>query len=234
MTLALACLHTTSAKLNMNHICALVNDGIRIASFDACEAYYVCQNGIATRQDCPPNNYFDKESQSCLPQKQVKCLAPSNVPCSGYNYGSWAPVSGSCTDFYYCSLNGPERSSCPFGEYFNPQLEACVYPTQYPCSVESSETGSTNVAGDSLVNSSESSEEISDSTTITLPLNLCNFFSNSMFFGSPSNCNGWNKCNDNIMQSGICPNGLMYNVLTMTCDYAAQVSCRQVKHHLIL
>ncbi|XP_061402717.1 peritrophin-48-like [Musca vetustissima] len=225
-SLALAT-HGFSNKFNMNHLCALVNDGLMISSLDACDAYYECQGGKAARRICPTNSIFSKEHQSCMPQDQVQCAISSSVPCSGYTVGSWAPVAGSCTDFYYCSQTGPMRASCPYGEYFNPVKQACVYPGEYPCS-----GSSTGMGVDTDISIEDGSGEAADgssiSITITLPLNLCNFIPNGIFFGSPSACSGWNKCVDNVLQSGICANGMEYNVLTMMCEYPQVVTCSQV------
>ncbi|XP_013117386.2 peritrophin-48 [Stomoxys calcitrans] len=215
-------LRGTSGQLNMNHVCALVNNGLMIGSMEYCDTYYVCQNGKATHQQCASGYYFNKESQVCQPQDQVQCLAANAAPCSGFAVGQWAPVAGSCTDFYYCSLNGPERSTCPYGEYFNPTTQSCVYADQYNC-MQAAPPSEPDTTG---TNSAEDSTE--ESISVSLPINLCILIQAGIYFGSPSSCSGWNKCNNGVMISGICPNGLEYNVLTMSCDYASSVTCSQV------
>ncbi|XP_073841560.1 peritrophin-48 [Musca autumnalis] len=223
-----ACSQGLPSKFNMNHLCALVNDGLMISSLDACDAYYECRGGRAIRQICSSGYIFSKEDQICRPQEEVQCAVSSSIPCSGYQVGAWAPVAGSCTDFYYCSQTGPERATCPYGEYFNPLKQACVYPNQYSCAAGSTADSDANVSVEigSGEDTSDTGAEIS--ITITLPLNLCNFIPSNLFFGSPSDCTGWNKCIDGVMQSGICPNDLEYNVLTMMCEYPQTVTCSQV------
>lgn len=206
----------------MDHVCALVNDGLMIADHATCDTYYMCQGGKATVQSCSPGNYFSKETQNCVAQDQVRCAAASSVPCSGYALGSWAPVSGSCTDFFYCSASGPQRSTCPNGEYFNPLQQACVYPDQYYCVANS---GSSDSADSNTSTNNDSGETI----TITEPINLCIFIKNGIFFGNPATCNGWNKCVDDALVSGVCPDNLEYDVLTMQCVYPSGYSCSQVR-----
>lgn len=115
------------------------------------------------------------------------------------------------------------RASCPFGEYFNPVKQACVYPSDYNC-VEATPEVDTNISVEDGSGDSGSSISI----TISLPLNLCNFIPGGLFFGSASACNGWNKCVDGVLQSGVCSDGLVYNVLTMMCEYPQWVTCSQV------
>lgn len=200
----------------MNHICALVNDGLMIASNTACDAYYYCSGGQATLQNCNPGNYFSKEYQNCLPQDQVNCFVASQTPCLNAPVGTWAPVANSCSGFYYCGANGPQLSSCSNGQNFNPITQSCVYASSYPCSV----------AGE---DGNGQSDTASGEESVTVTVNLCNFIRNGVYFGNSANCDGWNKCVNNALISGVCPAGYLYNPEKMECDLPSYVTCSQVR-----
>ncbi|XP_075160769.1 peritrophin-48 [Haematobia irritans] len=223
LILAITICYASSAKLNMNHICDLVNDGLMISSAASCDTYYACRGGKATRQICAPGYFFDKEIQMCAPQDQVQCLAANAPACSGYSLGEWAPVMGSCTDFYYCSTNGPLRSNCPDGEYFNPTIQQCVYASSYNCMQSAAPAPpSSGESTDSL------GDEVVEDVDLTVPVNMCIFIQSGIFFASADACTSWNKCENGVMIDGICPNGLEYNVITMSCAYPSSVTCSQV------
>lgn len=209
--LALCCATSVSAQLNMNNICLLVGDGYQIASENSCTDYYSCSGGVATQQSCGSSLYFSKDQQACVPSSQVNCLAAGSAPCEGRQLGTWAPMANSCSGYYYCGANGPQAGFCPGGENFDSVSQSCQYSDVYGCSVNGG-------SGDSADGGA------------TVTVNLCSFIQNGVYFGSASNCAGWNTCNNNIMTSGACSNNLVYNVHLRTCDYASDWGCSQVTY----
>ncbi|XP_037939228.1 peritrophin-48-like [Teleopsis dalmanni] len=211
LALVLGCI---ASSPNMNHICALLPDQTKIASASACDSYYLCTGGVALLQTCSASQSFNKDTQQCVPASQVNCFNGSvGNPCDGRAVGTWAPVSESCSDFYYCSAKGPERSACPLGYHFNGVAQKCVFANQYPCSTTSASTA--------------------DAPGV-VTVNLCNYIQNGIYFGSPASCTNWNKCVNNVMTSGTCPTGYDYNVKISKCDYPTEVVCSQVTHDPLL
>jgi len=202
----LCCTLSPAAALNYNNVCALVPTNTMIASNDACNIYYQCNNGVATQQTCATGFSFSVQQQQCLPQSQVNCFANQSNPCEGRQIGTWAPKLGSCQEFYYCSATGPQLGACPNNLNFDANKQMCDYIT---------------------CQSTDSSDDSSESTT-TVVVNLCDFIQPHLYFGSPSACAGWNICQNGAMTSGTCRSGFLFNTNIMECDYPSDVTCIQV------
>ncbi|XP_037931835.1 peritrophin-48-like [Teleopsis dalmanni] len=198
---------------NMNNICALLPEKSKISAA-SCDSYYLCIGDVAQLQKCSGSQHFNKDTQQCLPADQVNCFdGTAEDPCNGRAVGTWAPVSDSCTDFYYCGANGAQRSSCPNGNHFHDGNQKCVHANQHPCTT----VGTNNPDEPPVVS-----------------VNLCNYIQNSIYFGSPASCNFWNKCVNNVMTSGTCPTGFDYNVKISKCDFPTEFVCSQLTHDPLL
>ncbi|KAH8303530.1 hypothetical protein KR018_000910, partial [Drosophila ironensis] len=188
-------------------LCLLVTNGDYVASQTNCSSYYQCQGSVATPMSCGSGLYFDKNSQQCVSTVPASCISASN-PCQGKAVGSFAASSTSCGGYYYCGASGPVSGQCPAGENFNPITMSCVYANQYTCTMTSGSSGNS-------------------STMVSL--NLCNLVENGIYFGNPSNCSSWNYCQNNVLRSGNCPTGMVFNVQQQTCAYRTiSSSCAQV------
>ncbi|XP_017012322.2 peritrophin-48 [Drosophila takahashii] len=206
LALLVACAAPATADVNVTALCLLVSNGNYVASQSDCSTYYQCQGSTFTTMSCPTGYYFDKNAQQCTGSVPSTCTS-STSPCLGKAVGTFAASSTSCGGYYYCGASGAQSGSCPAGENFNPTTQACVYKNNYPC------TDSTS--SDSL-------------STPSVALNLCNLVKDNLYFGSPSNCSGWNFCQDNILHSGSCGAGLVFNVQASNCGYRMTSSCSQV------
>ncbi|XP_016991144.2 peritrophin-48 [Drosophila rhopaloa] len=205
LALLVACAAPATADLNVTALCLLVRSGSYVASQTECSTYYQCQGSQVTTLTCPTGYYFDKNAQQCTGTVPSTCI-DSNNPCQGKAVGSFAGTTTSCGGYYYCGSSGAVRGNCPAGENFNPTTMACVYANNYPCRTSSD----------------------SDTAASVLTLNLCNLIKNGVYFGSPSNCSGWNFCQDNVLRSGSCAKGFVYNVAASNCGYQTISSCSQV------
>ncbi|XP_033157478.1 peritrophin-48 [Drosophila mauritiana] len=204
VALVIACAAPAAADVNVTALCLLVSNGNYVASQSDCSTYYQCQGSSFTTMSCPQGYYFDKNAQQCTGIVPSTCTSNSN-PCLGKAVGSFAASSSSCGGYYYCGASGAVSGNCPAGENFNPTTMACVYKNSYPCTE--------SAGGDS---------------TASVILNLCNLVKNGVYFGSPSNCSGWNYCQDNVLHSGSCEAGLVFNVQASNCGYKMASSCAQV------
>ncbi|XP_017080218.1 uncharacterized protein DDB_G0271670 [Drosophila eugracilis] len=205
VALLVACAAPATADLNVTALCLLVSSGNYVASQSDCSTYYQCQGSSYTTLSCPTGYYFDKNTQQCTGSVPSTCTSNTN-PCQGKAVGTFAASSSSCGGYYYCGAAGAVSGSCPTGENFNPTTMACVYKNNYPCSESSS----------------------SDSLSVSVALNLCNLIRDGLYFGSPTNCSGWNYCQDNVLHSGTCEAGRVFNVQAVNCGYKTSSSCSQV------
>ncbi|SPP84708.1 peritrophin-48 [Drosophila guanche] len=209
LLLLCACTAPAAANLNMSALCLTVPDGMFVSSQMDCSSYYHCQGATASLMSCSNGQYFNKDTQTCVASSQSTCASKSH-PCLGKTVGSFQPDSSSCGGYWYCGDSGAIYGSCPTGENFNPTTMACVYAYQYACS-------------QSVVDSSSGA-----SPGVEVALNLCSLIENGFYFGSASDCSGWNYCQDNVLHSGTCQNGLVFNVNGKSCGYRSPSSCAQV------
>ncbi|EDW99711.1 peritrophin-48 [Drosophila yakuba] len=204
VALVIAFAAPATADVNVTALCLLVRNGNYVASQLDCSTYYQCQGSSFTAMSCPQGYYFDKNAQQCTGSVPSTCTSNTD-PCQGKAVGSFAASSTSCGGYYYCGASGAVRGSCPAGENFNPTTMACVYRNNYPCT-----------------------ESSGSSSTVSVALKLCNLVENGVYFGSPSDCSGWNFCKDNVLHSGSCETGLVFNVQASNCGYKTASSCAQV------
>ncbi|XP_053956319.1 peritrophin-48-like [Anastrepha ludens] len=187
-----------SAEYDVNAVCTLVPNGVRIGSIESCQKYYVCSNGKALAYSCPSGTKFSKNEQICLNAANVECYLDNTSPCSGKSE-VFVPKSGSCSDWTYCK-NGQEISTgtCPNNLIF--QDGKCQYGY---CS-----TSTTNVDQDFKT--------------------VCQVMPNNIYFGSTLNCNKWQICKNEKLNGGFCKDNLVYNADSASCTYETESTCAYV------
>ncbi|XP_011179456.1 peritrophin-48 [Zeugodacus cucurbitae] len=189
-----------SAEYNVDGVCALVSNGVRIGSIDSCQRYYVCNNGKATANDCPPGTSFSKDEQNCLTETSVQCFISQGNPCARRNEG-FVPKSGTCNGWIYCK-NGKEAGSgqCAGKLIFN----------NGECTFGSCPSADSNGLFDANFKS------------------ICQIMMNDKYFGSSSDCGKWQVCKNDKLVTGFCQTGLAYDVATESCNYENENTCSQV------
>ncbi|EDW40180.1 GL25051 [Drosophila persimilis] len=207
LLLLCSCTAPAAANLNMSALCLMVPDGMFVSSQADCSSYYQCQGATASLMSCSNGQYFDKDAQMCVASSQSTCASKSQ-PCLGKAVGTFQADSSSCGGYWYCSASGALSGSCPAARTSIPPNRACVYPYQYACTVSTVDNGS--------------------GASLEVSLNLCSIIENGFYFGSASNCSGWNYCQDNVLHTGTCQNGLIFDVNGRSCGYRGSSSCAQV------
>ncbi|KAM7357677.1 peritrophin-48-like [Cochliomyia hominivorax] len=130
------------ADYDVEKYCQLVPDGTKFPSLDSCQTFYTCQpDGSTLKSNCPNNNVFDKNAQSCVTSSDGTCALKDN-PCKGFN-GEFAADGRDCHKWHYC-LNGKSESTglCPKGQMFDNKLQSCTYET---CSSDNNQDDITNI-----------------------------------------------------------------------------------------
>uniref|UniRef100_A0A034WNJ1 Peritrophin-48 n=1 Tax=Bactrocera dorsalis TaxID=27457 RepID=A0A034WNJ1_BACDO len=196
--LVLALANSISAEYNVNGVCTVVTDGLRIGSIDSCQRYYTCNNGIATPYDCPSGSSFSKDVQDCVAESEFQCTLNLSNPCTGAD-GTFVQKSGTCNGWIYCK-NGKEAGSgsCANNLIFSDGV--CKF-------------GSCSTVATALT---------SNFTTI------CQIMKNNKYFGSTKQCGKWQVCRNNKLVTGFCKDGLAYDVKTGSCVLEADYECAQV------
>jgi hypothetical protein len=68
---------TEPATSNVDYLCIGVPDNSYVKSYEACNQYYQCMNGIAFPLLCPQGQYFEMTRQTCDDAENVVCdLSP--------------------------------------------------------------------------------------------------------------------------------------------------------------
>ncbi|XP_037932088.1 peritrophin-48-like [Teleopsis dalmanni] len=138
---ALALLFICGATaVDVNNICGLVRNGMKIATGELCNQYYSCSDGVATLMNCSNSYYFDKDMQMCMPPSKVNCTNDAGNTdetinlctyiMNGMHFGS--PVS--CSDWNICKSNIMSTGSCSSGLYYNVHNGKCEDPADVSCS----------------------------------------------------------------------------------------------------
>lgn len=101
-----------------------------------CQAYFVCYNGEAHDQSCPPDLNFHEDAQLCD--------HPANFPCSNDNASNPVfncPAAGihlyaienSCTDYRFCFGGFLAVRQCAPGLLFDERLNRCNFAAAAGC-----------------------------------------------------------------------------------------------------
>lgn len=202
-----------------------------------CSKYYQCVGGDPFLLSCPRGLYFSVELRSCTTYDEANCVItppgtlpppptspgpPPSVSCDGVPNFRFVSSPRSCsvsinfkTDFiswicflfqqnYYQCIDGNAfLLSCPLDQHFDELRQTC----------------------DSVENVNCELTPTPPTTTIRPLLPSCENVENFQFIRSPSSCNEYFQCIDEIPFLLTCPRGLYFNERIQTCDQPANVDC---------
>jgi hypothetical protein len=149
---------------NCDDPCFGVPNSILVGRISAgCGVYYVCQNGIGSRRNCPDGFNFDFERQVCSHPDDFECVpnpptvptvppttttvsttaitttttttTPAPGPCAGYLSGTFIPYPpNGCGGYQRCE-NGISVSTgtCDNERYFSFETQTCDYKENVNC-----------------------------------------------------------------------------------------------------
>ncbi|XP_060654966.1 peritrophin-48 [Drosophila nasuta] len=130
LSFALIAFQSVNCAFDPESICSLVMDGIKMKDPRACDTWIECLNGSPISGSCDEGYFYERESQSCLPADEVKCI--SSNPCAAIETG-FAADPYSCNGYYYCREGQATLGECRAGYNYNPGLETCI--RDYPCTI---------------------------------------------------------------------------------------------------
>lgn len=93
-----------------------------------CQRYYLCQDGQAHLDSCPPNYLFNETLTLCDYAENVQCSAPippsepEGCPPRGERS---IPVAGSCTKYIFCKDGHEYERECANGTLFDENYRIC-------------------------------------------------------------------------------------------------------------
>ncbi|XP_078585736.1 uncharacterized protein LOC144867557 [Branchiostoma floridae x Branchiostoma japonicum] len=119
-------------KVTLSTVDAFSCDGLEDGDYTDpkdCSKYYACSNGIPTHMSCPPDLYFNEETDQCDYPENVDC--GDRFSCEGLEDGDYADPED-CTMYYSCTNGESNHMPCPEGLYFNEKTDQCDYPENVP------------------------------------------------------------------------------------------------------
>lgn len=195
-----------------------------------CQAFWRCQNGIATSNRCPNRLHFNEAAQLCdLPEnypcrggndedsevttQAINLDMPVNVddidaayPCYDRPNGYFVNNPKNCQAYWVCMAGEAHSGQCPPQYNFNQASQNCDYPENYPCG------GDHNHSGES--------DEDSDRP----PGNHCPD-SGIYAFLKEGSCEEFNFCFAGYHSIRRCANGLQFDQNSRQCNFPDVVRC---------
>ncbi|XP_055544551.1 uncharacterized protein LOC129729757 [Wyeomyia smithii] len=106
-----------------------------------CYRYYHCVDGISYPMICGSHLWFSLDSQSCESVDVIDCdgeTRPPDVPptegiCTGLENGRQVLHPDFCNQFYVCIEGVGFSQICPFGLWFDDELQSCASPPDVEC-----------------------------------------------------------------------------------------------------
>jgi len=150
------------------------NETIILPDAHNCTVYYLCSNGRAIPNVCPPGTLFNPEESVCVAEVDYECtlkpeeqyvklvrkpdgVCPERDPT---DESVFLPDKEDCTIYYECSNGIAIPMECPDNTYFNPSLNVCDDTGHAGCKASTS-TSTTS----STTSAPTTTEETTDLTT---------------------------------------------------------------------
>ncbi|KAH8261338.1 hypothetical protein KR044_007417, partial [Drosophila immigrans] len=143
LSIVLIALPAARCAFDPELFCTLVVDGTKMKDPRACDTWIECVNGAPISGSCDEGQFYDRQSKSCLPSDEIKCI--SSNPCAAVETG-FAVDPYSCNGYYYCREGKATLGECKAGYNFNPGLESCI--RDYPCTIGMDPNSICNILAD--------------------------------------------------------------------------------------
>lgn len=113
-------------------LCNGVADDQRVRSVSSCSDFIICSEGEPFPGFCNDHQWFDESRQLCDEIENVECDLdeftenPLSPECNGVRDFRLVRSRDSCTEHFVCVTNEiRERLTCPYGQWFDKDLQAC-------------------------------------------------------------------------------------------------------------
>ncbi|XP_013774373.1 uncharacterized protein LOC106459308 [Limulus polyphemus] len=172
-----------------------------------CDKYVECINGIAFIRQCKWGQKFDELRKTCI-SNNGGCEKLGKDPVCKKLDGLFAKKDD-CSKFYHCSNGIAYVKNCPASLLFNPRLKVCDWPWNV------------NDCGVDLVPDPDPICEVN--LDIKCPSCACRV-------PDPRDCGSFYECtSDGKPCKKICPAGLKFNAIKMTCDKPENYDCTVIE-----
>ncbi|XP_076348053.1 uncharacterized protein LOC143245576 [Tachypleus tridentatus] len=187
-----------------------------------CSRYYVCAYGRRELRNCPEGMKFNIVTRQCEDPSSVSCTAPQVLGafrCLQGDEGIYVDVSSNCKRWHECWDNVGETYRCPAGRWFNAFTRSCDGSTDNQCEN----------------NGVESVRPYSFESRIIRVLQKtktsfgCQAKRNGFYTLGEENCRLFHICANGQTFSYMCPEDLVYNPDSESCDDPIRVNCEQIK-----
>ncbi|KAH8404539.1 hypothetical protein KR222_011851 [Zaprionus bogoriensis] len=136
----------TGSTFDPEALCLLATNGTKMNDPRHCNTWVQCIDGLPVSGSCGASEFYDRETQACVPSGDVKCL--SSDPCAALPNG-FAADPYSCNGYYYCRNGTGTRGECNTGLNYNPGTEACI--RDYPCGTKPDPDALCNILADGVI-----------------------------------------------------------------------------------
>lgn len=180
------------------NFCIGKENGLQIADKENCDAYYVCLNNEAVKQECPEGSYFNGEGcvpGECPDDSTTTTTTPATgCDCSdGSKNGQLVADKDNCRKYFVCDNGVLIPGDCLKGNYFNSTLEVCQADTE-------------NICPDSSAPDCDCDGQLIEDT---------------------ENCNKYYVCKNGEWQSETCPSGEYFDTTCGNCAPDTENVCPQ-------
>ncbi|XP_043210478.1 chondroitin proteoglycan 2-like [Amphibalanus amphitrite] len=157
----------------------------------------------------------------CLTALVCCALSAPTAPCPATSPDQQVFVTSnsSCAEFYLCSNGVPHLLVCPGDLYFNPATRRCDYRHNVPCDLAAPPAAAVSApAGQRAHHPAVSSAPVCPDPPGRYPA----------LFPNPDSCSTYYMCAGTTAVLMPCPEGLLFNNDTWTCDFPSNVVCPEL------
>jgi hypothetical protein len=219
-----------------------------------CNKYYLCTNGQKEERSCPENMFFNAETNTCGYEDEVDCSytptstqstastasttpAPTTITtaatittdsspidplCPTTQGTSYVVYPGDCSKYYKCTDGHSDLLKCPENMFFNPFTNQCDYVDNVSCGLTPKSSSSTST-------SSTSAPTTNTPVTPSTIDPVCPSTQGTSYVVYPDDCSKYYKCTNGYSTILKCPENMVFNPETKSCDYSDNVSCDSTK-----
>lgn len=185
-----------------DHLCTGKDSGEKVAT-NTCNAFVTCHEGVATLQNCEQGKLYDSARGECDWAGNVHCEEWVGTPqgpapnCQG-RVGQMLRNPYDCSSFYFCEHNAALLMHCDSGLYFDSNLSICNWKENVQCRTD-------------IIPTDPSAPDCIDKDW--------------MYFPNYVNCGTYYRCENSAAVLYSCPEGLLFDPLLLTCNWAPSVKC---------